>query len=242
MSKIRDALKNNRLLMLIFGPPGSGKGSFGRQLASDYGLCHLVTGDLLRREVTKQSSVGHRVGDDISRGLYVDDVLVCDIVRNNIKSRSGGFVLDGCPRTQMQASFVKSLATSQNFSLLGVQLDMDRSVLIERLLGRRVCSVCNRTYNVCQIDHGEYRMNALLPSKDDIEKCKGCLDLKPRDDDNMDVITQRLKVYDSTHQEVVASLKGVSFMHFAIRRGMDDYHLFKDQLDLFLGKQLTGGV
>lgn len=224
--------------MIIFGPPGIGKGTFGRKIASDYNFDHMVIGDLLRREAKKQSLLASQIRNAVSNGHYVSDEIICDTIRTSIESRSGSVVLDGAPRTKPQAAFLKRLAASMNLQLLGITLDLDRQILIQRICGRRVCEICNRTYNVCNINHGDYVMGPLLPSKEDLTKCPGCCDLKMRDDDNRDIVEHRLALYETSQKEVLTSLADVPFMRFDIKRGIDDYHLLRKELDIFLTRHL----
>ncbi|KAK1935993.1 nucleoside monophosphate kinase [Babesia divergens] len=249
MSRVNDILRTRRILLLMFGAPGTGKGTFGKQLASDYGFIHVVTGmlltfivintgDLLRNASQRDSVVAHQIRDIISQGSHVEDGLICNIVRNEITACSMGTILDGTPRTSGQALFVKSLADSLGFQVLGADLSLDRDILIERLLGRRHCAVCKRTYNLCTINRDGHIMDALLPSKSDIEKCKGCSNLEMRSDDTREIIEHRLDLYDNTHMNVLASLAEVPIMRFSIRKGLGDYLEFKNQLDKFLEDHL----
>ncbi|CDR94239.1 nucleoside monophosphate kinase, putative [Babesia bigemina] len=224
----------HRLLLLLLGAPGTGKGTFGRHLASEYGLVHIAIGDLLRKQIRLRSVLGSSIQRAVSNGFHVDDDIVCDLVRIELFSQSKGAILDGIPRTPVQAEFLKNIAKSSGSRLLGVYLSMDRGILIKRLLGRRHCEMCNRNYNTCSIDSNGYYMDAVLPCEDDLLKCPGCHHLKRRADDTADVIQRRLLDYDNMRENIMTALKEVPIMSFEIRRGLKDYGALKCELDAFM--------
>ncbi|GBE60599.1 nucleoside monophosphate kinase [Babesia ovata] len=169
--------------------------------------------------------------------------------RAELSQHSKGAILDGVPRTPTQAEFLKCIAKSSGLRLLGIYLSIDRGVLTERLLGRRVglfrlsyssqhCEACNRSYNTCSIDSGGYYMEAVLPCKDDLLKCPGCHSLKRRADDTPDVIQRRLVEYDDMRTSVMNALKEVPIMSFEIKRGLKDYSLLKGELESFIKKHI----
>ncbi|ORM42028.1 putative adenylate kinase [Babesia sp. Xinjiang] len=231
-------LNTNRLLLLLFGAPGTGKGTYGKRLAADYGLAHLSTGDLLRGEIRRESTLGNQIKDAVLTGSNVGDDTICRIVSVELERHCRSVILDGIPRTAFQARFVKSVASSLRLPLVGVDLTLDRSILIQRLLGRRHCTYCNKDYNTCTINIGDYVMDAILPSKNDILRCPGCSDLKRRKDDTEDVIERRLTIYENDRAEILAALKGVPIMTFEVKRGLEEYYKFKDQLEGFVNEHI----
>lgn len=100
--------------VLLIGPPASGKGTQGRRLAVDFGVSYLSSGELLRAEVTAGSPLGRRVSDDLARGDLVPDELILDVLRPPLETalRSGGYLLDGFPRTVAQAHALDDWASA----------------------------------------------------------------------------------------------------------------------------------
>ncbi|KAK2196887.1 bifunctional Adenylate kinase [Babesia duncani] len=177
--------------LVFFGPPGVGKGTFSRLVAKEYNFDRIVTGDLLRREVALGTNLGSKVSSILSAGKYVQDELICDIVgyiyitillyRNNIGKNARGIVFDGFPRTSVQVQYLKGIAETWGSKIYCMNLTLPVNILIKRLQGRRVCyskkvenvqicTQCDSTYNVCSINDGEYVMEPLLPTPQDIQK------------------------------------------------------------------------
>lgn len=170
------------LSIVIFGPPGSGKGTQADLLAKAYDLEHISTGNLLRREVELGTPLGKRVGDILAAGELVPDEIVNELVLNKIKLlyKSGrGFVLDGYPRNLSQA---KTLAVVKlNFAFL---IQVSDEEVIDRISNRVVCNNCGMTYN----------LKTNPPKQADLcDKCGSVL--MRRDDEDKEVIKNRLKIY-----------------------------------------------
>ncbi|EDO07164.2 Adenylate kinase family protein [Babesia bovis T2Bo] len=230
----KSTLNAKCFLLLFFGAPGTGKGTFGRLLASDLNIDHVSSGDILRKEIQRGSTLGRRVKKIVESGLYADDDTICSIVSAELALASRSLILDGIPRTAAQAQFLKSISLKSNIPLISVDLTLDRNILVKRLLGRRHCAQCNSSYNICTISSGEYEMPPLLPSKADLLKCNGCAKLHQRPDDTEEIIQNRLLTYEKNHKEVFRALEGIPTMTFAIKRGIDDYGKFKVSFEKFL--------
>ncbi len=125
--------------LLMVGPPGAGKGTQAVRIATHFGLTHISSGDLLRRHVAEETSVGRRVSDYLAAGDLVPDAIVLDILRKPIvaASASGGYVLDGFPRTVAQAeagyAVAKDLGTAVQ---VVVHLAVPREELVRRIMER----------------------------------------------------------------------------------------------------------
>jgi len=125
--------------IIIFGPPGSGKGTQSMKLATKYGLTHISTGDIFRAEIKAKSELGLRVQSIIEKGELVSDELLVDLLRSAMQKHSAtkGFLFDGYPRTIQQAhdleKLLKELKGSVNVVLA---LDVHDDELMERLLKR----------------------------------------------------------------------------------------------------------
>lgn len=123
--------------LLFLGPPGAGKGTQAQLLASERGLLHLSTGDLLRAEVKAGSDLGREAEAVMARGELVSDALVLAIVRSRLEGHQGGWLLDGFPRNPAQAEALDALLADLGQEIEQVVLlELDDAVLIQRLLGR----------------------------------------------------------------------------------------------------------
>jgi adenylate kinase len=125
--------------LLLIGAPGSGKGTQAERLADHFGLTHISSGDLLRRHVEEGSKLGQAVQRYVSRGDLVPDTLVMDALRKPVvaASESGGYILDGFPRTVEQAELARATAKELGVDAqVAVHLDVPREELIRRLLAR----------------------------------------------------------------------------------------------------------
>ncbi len=180
--------------VVLFGPPGVGKGTQGLRLAQDYQLIQLATGDLLRSEVKAGSDLGLKAKGYMDSGGLVPDEVVVGMIESRLVANQGGVLLDGFPRNVAQAEALDHMLASHSQQLDRVIfMDADRNVLIERLCGRQICRGCGRGF------HLKYS-----PAKVDghCDHCGG--DLYQRDDDREEVITQRLAVYEAQTAPLVS--------------------------------------
>lgn len=125
--------------LLLIGPPGSGKGTQAVHLAEHYGIAHISSGDLLRRHVAENTTIGRSVAASIRRGDLVPDGIVMDILRKPVEAatRRGGYILDGFPRTVEQAETAYRVAETLGTEVrIAVYLTAARTELIRRLLAR----------------------------------------------------------------------------------------------------------
>jgi len=125
--------------LLLIGAPGAGKGTQAVRLAEHFGITHISSGDLLRRHVTEGTATGRAVREYLARGDLVPDVIVMDMLRKPVlaATESGGYVLDGFPRTVEQAEAAYATARGLGVAVeVSVHLDVPRSELMRRLLAR----------------------------------------------------------------------------------------------------------
>ena len=130
---------SKKLNIVLFGPPGAGKGTQSSFLIERYGLIHLSTGDLLRAEMGAESPLGMAAKDLINSGALVSDEIVIGMIRNKIEANGDakGFIFDGFPRTKAQAEALDALLkVSDNPITLMVALEVPEAELLKRLLGR----------------------------------------------------------------------------------------------------------
>ena len=127
--------------LILFGPPGSGKGTQSVHIAEKYRLVHISTGDILRKEVRNKTNLGLKVQSIMERGELVPDVLLIDILREEIHRHTGpaGYIFDGFPRTVLQANELDKLLKEDNTAIsLVLALDVNEEEVIKRLLKRAV--------------------------------------------------------------------------------------------------------
>ncbi|MCS7093608.1 MAG: nucleoside monophosphate kinase [Candidatus Aenigmarchaeota archaeon] len=189
--------------LIIFGPPGSGKGTYSSKLKEKFGLEKISTGDIFREEIKKGSELGKKVEKYLREGKLVPDDIVIEVVIEKIKNLEK-FILDGFPRTVDQA---KALDSMVNIDAI-IKINAHPEILVEKISARRICSnpKCDGNYNVADIrkviDGVEYILPPLLPKND--MKCDKCgSPLIQRDDDKPSVIMDRLKVYEEQTKPVI---------------------------------------
>jgi adenylate kinase len=175
------------LRAVMLGRQGSGKGTQGAQLARLLVVPHISVGDVLREAVRSGSPSGRRARDMMERGELVDDHLVVSLVAERLDAadvRSGGFVLDGFPRTVDQAGALAGLLADRTLDR-AVVIDVPLEVARARLLARRVCAGCGRIYSVTQASGLE------------TWTCGACgAEVRRRADDTEEAVTRRLRLYD----------------------------------------------
>lgn len=173
------------MIWLLFGAPGSGKGTQSKILCEEFGFSHLSTGDLFRKHLKENTSLGEEARGYMDRGALVPDSIVIGMVDEEL-TQDKSYILDGFPRTLEQARALDELAEKVHLKIEGVLfLDVDHDALMERLSGRRSCTNCGEVYHVM------YRAT----SKEGIcDNCGGTV--IQRDDDKEDVIEHRLSVYN----------------------------------------------
>lgn len=188
------------MILVLLGPPGSGKGTQAKRLSLEKGWPHLSTGDMLRSAISKSTKTGMEAKSFIDKGQLVPDSIVIDLISERMTAFDckGGFILDGFPRNLHQAtSLDKMLATRKLSIQRAVLFEISDQELIERLSGRRTCSGCSTMYH----------LQSALPKKADI--CDLCgMALIQRTDDQADVIRNRLKVYYQETEPLVAFYEG----------------------------------
>ncbi len=169
--------------IVLFGAPGSGKGTQAQDLSRHYSAVKISLGDILRQEVKKGSLLGNEVKGYMEAGVLVPDNIVTKVIEENINHND--FILDGYPRNISQAEHLdKILAKLGKDFDAAVYLDIDEPTVVNRLELRRVCRQCGKNYHLVN-----------LPSEKEgiCDSCGG--NLYQRDDDKPEVIKERLSVF-----------------------------------------------
>jgi adenylate kinase len=196
--------------LIIFGPPGAGKGTYAGLLQEKIGIQKISTGDLLRKEVKEQTEIGKKAKEYMDKGQLVPDEMVIEILRNELQRVNwDNFILDGFPRSISQAEQLEKITKIEALILIKIP----QEILVEKLSGRRICSNpnCAAIYNIANIDKKIGRIHYVLPpmppKKDGVcDKCGS--PLIQRDDDKPEVIKERLKVYEKDSKPLIAYYKG----------------------------------
>ena len=176
------------MLVVFLGPPGAGKGTQAARIAAKYGVPQVSTGDMLREAVTSDDGLGSKMKAIMDTGGLVDDDTMRDVVQERLKKpdTAGGAILDGFPRTVVQAAALDELLDRTPHEAVDVvlYLDVPEDVLVERLSQRRACPVCGANYH----------MTFNPPAQGSL--CDRCdAELIQRDDDREEVVRDRLAVY-----------------------------------------------
>jgi len=193
---------NPRRCLILFGPPGSGKGTQAKILSQSLGWAHISTGDMLRAHIAAGDALGKKIAAVMQSGGLVPDETVSRIVEERIEEADcrPGFILDGFPRTVNQAVLLAALLAARRIHTVVVHLKVDYNVIISRLAGRRQCPTCGALYSVTS--------NASTVSEVcDYDGSK----LVVRDDDRPEVVEQRLKAYEVQTAPVLAYFKQAGY-------------------------------
>ncbi len=191
---------------MIFGPPGSGKGTYASRLEPILNIKRVATGDIFRDEMKKNTELGKTAAQYYNKGELVPDNIVTEILKGKlVELKKENFILDGFPRTAEQA---KTLERFVNIDAL-ILILAPEEILIEKATARRICSntKCDGNFNLADIrktiDGIEYILPPLLPKKDMIcDKCGSKL-YQRREDASIDFIKKRLKVYEDQSKPVL---------------------------------------
>ena len=174
--------------LILLGPPGAGKGTQAQRIVEKHGIPQLSTGDMLRAAVTAETDVGKRAKAVMDAGKLVSDEIVNAIVSERIDADdcAKGFILDGYPRTLVQADATGEMLAAKGLELsVVIELRVNDDVLVDRIAGRYTCAKCGAGYH----DHN------LKPKAEGVcDKC-GSTEFKRRADDNPDTVRTRLQSY-----------------------------------------------
>ncbi|MFM2281712.1 MAG: hypothetical protein RLZZ444_3943 [Pseudomonadota bacterium] len=174
--------------LILLGPPGAGKGTQAQRIVETHGIPQLSTGDMLRAAVKAETEVGKRAKAVMDAGNLVSDDIVNAIVSERIDADdcANGFILDGYPRTLVQADSVEAMLSAKGMKLdVVIEIQVDDAILVDRVSGRYTCANCGAGY------HDRTQKPKVEGTCD---KCGGH-DFKRRPDDNAETMTTRLQDY-----------------------------------------------
>ena len=190
--------------IIMLGAPGAGKGTQAKRIAEQYSIPHISTGDIFRANIKNNTELGKKAKSYMDQGLLVPDELTCDLVVDRIKQDDckRGYIVDGFPRTILQAQALDAALASMNDKMdYAIDVDVPDENIVSRMSGRRACVGCGATYHVVY--------NA--PKAEGI--CDACGEkLILRDDDKPETVQKRLTVYHEQTQPLIDYYKNAGIL------------------------------
>jgi len=200
--------------VILLGAPGAGKGTQAIKLSRELNIPHISTGDIFRENIKEGTPVGVRAKEFIDKGMLVPDEITLEIVAERLKKDdcTNGYLLDGFPRTLPQAQALAELVEID----VALNIDIDQTILKERLCGRRCCPECGGTYHVKHLTG---------------DACPVCgAKLIIRKDDNVETVTKRLEVYNAQTAPLISYYESCGKL-FNVDGNRDVEEVFKTCLD-----------
>ena len=185
--------------IILFGSPGVGKGTQAKILSSKLSIPHISTGDILRAAVKDETPLGIKAKEAMNKGELVSDDVMIGIIKDTLEQEKckTGFILDGFPRTTVQAVAIDKLFTEMGINnFYVITLDADEGEVIKRLSSRRACKVCKNIFTLSEIEG--------------LNHCPVCNSENSfylRDDDKEEVIKHRMEVFKKETQPVLEHYK-----------------------------------
>ena len=173
--------------IVLFGPPGAGKGTQALRISERYAIPQISTGNMIREEIKRGSALGRQARAALAAGRLADDELVNGIVEARLHRPDcrGGFLLDGYPRTAQQAERLETVLDGLGLGAVVIEIRIGYNELVKRITGRRLCPKCGAIFNI--YSHP--------PKVSDV--CDVChTDLVVRADDSEEVLRERLQAYE----------------------------------------------
>lgn len=173
--------------LILFGPPGAGKGTQAKILSQKFAIPHISTGDMLREAVANQTELGKKAKSIMESGQLVPDDIMIGIVRETLQSPKckNGFILDGFPRTVEQAKALDQILEELKINdMIILDFNLNEEEIIKRITNRRSCRNCGALFNLLT-----EKINNNCPN------CGGTGTIFQRDDDKEEVIRKRIEVY-----------------------------------------------
>lgn len=211
------------MYIILLGAPGSGKGTAGEVLSEDLKLTSISTGQIFRDNMKNKTELGKKVEEYMERGDLVPDEITIQMLEDRLNEEDvkNGAILDGFPRNINQAIKLDEILKKKNAKVnIALNLDVPVDEIIVRLTNRQNCSVCNEIYNT-----------VLSPSKVEgiCDKCGG--KLYQRDDQKLEVVQNRLDVYNKTANEILAHYEKLGVLctkKAGIKAGKTSYDIAKE--------------
>ena len=186
------------MYIVMLGAPGTGKGTIGKILSKDLNLVHISTGDIFREQINKGTKLGKKIQSYIESGALVPDDVTIETVKARLLEQDveNGAILDGFPRTVIQAEALRNFLkeSKPGAKRVAIELDVPDDEIIRRVVNRLICS--NKTCGAI------YNKETKPPKEENI--CDVCgSELKRRDDDNEETVTKRLGIYHQNSKDLI---------------------------------------
>ena len=217
------------LAVLLYGAPGSGKGTFGKILSQVTHWPHISTGDLLRKHISADTEIG-QASVALLEGNYAPDRIANQVVSERILSVDchNSFILDGYPRTLPQSTTFLPLLRQMELEPVVVRLQLNHEAIKSRLQARVSCSHCGTSFNLI----------SLRPKRPD--QCDECgFALITRTDDQVGLIEKRIKIYDSLTGPVERHLRESGLRHWEFDATLEPKQLLSEFLNNLIGSSLA---
>ncbi|RKF71367.1 adenylate kinase [Golovinomyces cichoracearum] len=233
--KLKDSRRDNDIRLILMGPPGAGKGTQAPKIKERFGCCHLATGDMLRSQVAKKTQLGIEAKKIMDQGGLVSDEIVIGMIKEELETNKdckGGFILDGFPRTVVQAKRLDSMLSERQQKLQSaIELQIDDSLLVSRITGRLIHPASGRSYH-----------KIFNPPKNGMKDDVTGEPLIQRSDDNVDALKKRLITYHQQTAPVVEYYKKTGIWK-GIDASQEPDQVWKSLLSVFEDryKQKSGG-
>ncbi|WP_439534709.1 adenylate kinase [Polymorphobacter sp.] len=217
--------------LILLGPPGAGKGTQASRLVKERGLVQLSTGDMLRAAVAAQTPVGQKAKAVMESGGLVSDDIVNGILSERLDSPdiANGFILDGYPRTAVQADALGEMLAAKGLTLDHViELEVDEEALVERITGRFSCASCGEGY------HDIFKQ----PRVEGVCDVCGSTAFKRRPDDNAETVRARMEEYHAKTAPILPHYEALGIV--ARVDGMADMESVAASIDKLLDAEAAG--
>ena len=191
-------------VVILLGPPGSGKGTQAARISKALNIPHISTGDLFRFNVKNETELGKKVKEYLDAGKFVPDSLVLGMLYDRLQEADckNGFLLDGFPRTLGQAEAIDEFFKKQNYTPIVINLEVPDDEVLTRITLRRTCSNCQKIY------HLKYAP----PKKEGVcDECSG--QIVQRSDDTEEVVKERLSTYYKQTKPLEAYFSDKKILH-----------------------------
>ena len=190
--------------IILFGPPGAGKGTQADNIVKNFNLYKISTGDLLREEMKKNTDLGKKIKTKIDLGSLVSDDIINNLIVKILSSKKNidGLIFDGYPRNLNQAKSLDALIKKYNQKIsCALILNVDKETIIKRVLGRLICTKCGLTFN-----------KYFNPPKKEKYNCRLNY-LKARSDDSKKTIKNRIEIYNNNTLPILDYYEDQKILH-----------------------------
>lgn len=254
----RAALRRFHARLSLIGPPGSGKGSYGRILAQHWNIPLVTVSDVLKQRNCQD------IHSHTSSGKLIDDEVVSEALMehfeellNSEQKGKCGYILDGFPRTLEQVHLMERTWPGFCQIQAAVHLDVPPEVCETKLLGRRICSICGGHFNVNAVHWGGFDLppklprpgechrstSAPLPQQHHLARCDPDIHWKKREDDERHIVHQRLEVYLQNSQPILEHFKRKqALFQFTPYKGFNDMTKLQSKLEEWLLQNLPESI